>query len=45
MAKRANYTPISHPRADRDATIADIAVAPNAGQSNRSLSRSDRMAK
>ncbi len=48
MAKRANYTSvISHRSGEtEDATIADIAVATNAGQiKTGSLSRSDRMAK
>lgn len=48
MAKRANYTAvISHRSGEtEDSTIADIAVATNAGQiKTGSLSRSDRMAK
>lgn len=48
MAKRANYTAvISHRSGEtEDATIADIAVATNAGQiKTGSLSRSDRIAK
>jgi len=48
MAKRAGYTcVISHRSGEtEDATIADIAVATNAGQiKTGSLSRSDRIAK
>ena len=48
MAKRAGYTAvISHRSGEsEDATIADIAVATNAGQiKTGSLSRTDRMAK
>jgi enolase len=48
MAKRANYTAvISHRSGEtEDSTIADIAVATNAGQiKTGSMSRSDRMAK
>ena len=48
MAKRANYTAvISHRSGEtEDSTIADIAVATNAGQiKTGSLSRSDRLAK
>ncbi len=48
MAKRANYTAvISHRSGEtEDATIADIAVATNAGQiKTGSMSRSDRIAK
>ncbi|MCY3086329.1 phosphopyruvate hydratase [Aerococcus mictus] len=48
MAKRANYTAVVSHRSGEteDATIADIAVATNAGQiKTGSLSRTDRMAK
>lgn len=48
MAKRANYTAVVSHRSGEteDSTIADIAVATNAGQiKTGSLSRSDRMAK
>ena len=48
MAHKANYTAvISHRSGEtEDATIADIAVATNAGQiKTGSLSRSDRLAK
>ena len=48
MAQKANYTAvISHRSGEtEDSTIADIAVATNAGQiKTGSMSRSDRMAK
>ena len=48
MAKRASYAPIISHRSGEteDTTIADIAVATNAGQiKTGSLSRSDRTAK
>ncbi len=47
MAKRAGYTAvISHRSGEsEDSTIADIAVATNAGQSRQARPRTDRVAK